>query len=63
MWRAIAIFVVVLPAAALIAGWIVYRGWRRTPLGQARRADAERAEQERPDGAGRRIDGGGSNGR
>jgi type II secretory pathway component PulJ len=47
MWRAAAIFLVVLPIAGLTGWWIFYRAWRRTPVGQAKRLEAERVEAER----------------
>ncbi len=56
MWRAAAVFLVILPAAALIGWWAFYRSWRRSPVGQARRAAAERREQAREDDLTRRLD-------
>jgi hypothetical protein len=54
MWRAAAVFLVILPTAGLVAWWIFYRNWRRTPVGLARREAAERAERERLEIASRR---------
>ena len=47
MWRAVFVFLVVMPAAALTAGLLVLRAWRRNPLGRASHFEAERRETAR----------------
>lgn len=55
MWRAAAIFLVILPAAGMIGWWLFYRRWSRTPLGQARRKAAAQAEERRLEEAMKRL--------
>ena len=47
MWRPAFVFLIVMPAAALAAGLVVLRAWRRYPLGRVARLEAERREKER----------------